>query len=187
MRLLAYAFLVLALGLASLPSLQASQPGWNELQFTIDRSQRKLYVHRGSRLIRIHDVAVGMRAYATPLGSWAFHQVDINPDWTPPDSDWARRSSYTPPGHPDNPMGRVRMIFKRPYTIHGTDALESLGQAASHGSVRIANAVAIELAELLLKEGGSWHGRLWFQAMLANPRQMYEIPLEKRIPIRIVE
>ena len=159
----------------------------NGLNLIVDRSERKVYVRRGSEVIRVDDVAVGKAGHATPLGSWEFHQVDINPDWTPPDSDWARDASYTPPGHPENPMGRVRMIFNRPYTIHGTDALESLGKAASHGSIRIANADAIELAELLLKEGGAWHGRDWFDRMLDQPTEMFEIPLERKIPVSVVE
>ena len=186
MRLLSYALIVAELSLISPQGSRASPSNLDKLQFIIDRSDRKLYVYRGSRLIRIHDVAVGMRGHATPLGSWAFYQVDINPDWTPPDSAWARRSSYTPPGHPDNPMGRVRMIFHRPYTIHGTDALNSLGQAASHGSVRIANSEAIELAEILLKEGGRWQGRYWFQTMLAYPTRMYQIRLKTPVSIQIV-
>lgn len=92
MSLLSYALIVTVLSLVSPQGSRASPSSLGKLQFMIDRSDRKLYVYRGSRLIRIHDVAVGMHGYATPLGSWAFHQVDINPDWTPPDSDWARRS-----------------------------------------------------------------------------------------------
>ena len=82
-------------------------------------------------------------------------------------------------------MSRVRMIFNRPYTIHGTDALHSIDKAASHGSVRMANEEAIELAELLLKEGGAWRGPRWYQTMLANPTEMYEIELQRGIPITI--
>lgn len=155
------------------------------LHLVLDRSERTVYVKRGDTVIRTNDVAVGKPGHETPLGSWEFTQVDVNPDWTPPDSEWSEDASYTPPGHPDNPMGRVRMIFNRPYTIHGTDALHSIDEAASHGSVRMANAEAIELAELLLKEGGSWQGTQWYQNMLGNRTTMYEIPLERPIPITI--
>lgn len=166
------------------PQAATAQSGLN---LVLDRSERMVYVQRGSQVIRTHEVAVGKPGHATPLGSWEFNQVDINPDWTPPDSEWSEDASYAPPGHPDNPMGRVRMIFNRPYTIHGTDALHSIGNAASHGSVRMANDEAIQLAELLLKEGGSWQGQGWFQQMLSNPTEMYEIPLERGVPITIRE
>lgn len=176
-----YAFAAGATGLLLSPPALA-QSG---LSLVLDRSERTVSVHRGSEVVRTYEVAVGKAGHATPLGSWEFSQVDINPDWTPPDSDWAADASYTPPGHADNPMGRVRMIFNRPYSIHGTDALHSIGKAASHGSVRIANRDGIELAELLLKESGSWQGDAWYQDMLSNPTRMYEIPLERGIPITI--
>lgn len=181
MKLRLYAFLAPIAVVTLSQTAMAAEP----LKLILDRSDRTLYVQQGSQVISTHAVAVGKPGYATPLGSWEFHQVDINPDWTPPDREWSADASYTPPGHPDNPMGRVRMIFDRPYSIHGTDALSSLGKAASHGSVRIANKEAIELAELLLKEGGSWQGRGWYRRMLANPTKMYDIPLQERIPITI--
>lgn len=160
----------------------------DDLTFTVDRSERKLYVRRGPRLIRIHDVAVGTHEYPTPTGLWLFQQVDINPDWNPPPGrDWTRNARYTPPGHPDNPMGRARLIFDRPYTIHGTADVASLGRAASHGSIRIANPVVIELAALLLRESGAWRGSGWFRQMLADPTRMYPIRLARPVPIRIVD
>lgn len=179
-----FAYAAAAAATALSPAASAAA---TNLNLVLDRSERTVYVKRGEQAIRSYDVAVGKPGHATPLGSWEFYQVDINPDWTPPDSEWAAGESYTPPGHPDNPMGRVRMIFNRPYTIHGTDALHSLDKAASHGSVRIANEHAIELAELLLKEGRAWQGRGWYRQMLENERTMYEIPLDEGIPITIRE
>jgi lipoprotein-anchoring transpeptidase ErfK/SrfK len=177
-----FAYIAAAAMASASPVAALAQSGLN---LVLDRSERTVHVKRGGTVLRTYDVAVGKPGHATPTGSWEFTQVDVNPDWTPPDSDWSRDESYTPPGHADNPMGRVRMIFNMPYTIHGTDALHSIGKAASHGSVRMANSQAIELAELLLKEGGSWKGEGWYEQMLANPTEMYEIPLERPIPITI--
>jgi lipoprotein-anchoring transpeptidase ErfK/SrfK len=184
-RLLLYAFLALFVALA-FPGQHKAKAQTAQLEFTVDRSERKLYVRRGEAVIQTAPVAVGKPGHATPTGSWEFTQVDINPDWTPPNSDWSRDASYTPPGHPDNPMGRARLNYNRPYTIHGTEALHSLGTAASHGSIRVSNRVAIELAELLLREGGSWQGQEWFVGMLANPTRMYEIPLVTPKLIRVL-
>jgi lipoprotein-anchoring transpeptidase ErfK/SrfK len=184
-KLLLYALIVLATASVAPTSLPAQAAG--ELRLVVDRSERKVHVRRGDAVIMTRDVAVGKPGHATPLGSWEFTQVDINPDWTPPDSDWSRDAEYTPPGHADNPMGRARLIFNRPYSIHGTDALQSLGKAASHGSIRIANDHAIEIAELLLREGGSWQGNAWFHSMLADPTVMHQIELTNPIPIEVVE
>lgn len=176
-----YAFFAAAAGaLMAAPAL--AQSGLN---LVLDRSERTVYVKRGNTIIGTHDVAVGKPGHETPLGNYEFTQVDVNPDWTPPDSEWSSDATYKPPGHPDNPMGRVRMIFNRPYTIHGTDALHSIDKAASHGSVRMANSEAIQLAKLLLKEGRSWQGERWYQNMLDSRTTMYEIPLEQPIPITI--
>ncbi|MFN3945078.1 MAG: L,D-transpeptidase [Allosphingosinicella sp.] len=186
MKALMYAFLAF-LAAAAAPATPVLAQDAGELRFVVDRSERKLYVRRGDEVIRTHPVAVGKSGHATPLGSWAFHQVDINPDWTPPDSDWSRDAEYTPPGHADNPMGRARLIFNRPYSIHGTEAEHSLGRAASHGSIRIANDVVLELAALLLREGGAWQGQSWFDAMVADPTEMHQITLDRPIPIEVVE
>ena len=52
-------------------------------------------------------------------------------------------------------------------------------------SIRVANEVAIQLAEMLLKAGGSWEGPQWFQQMVGNRTEEYQIPLEQRIPIKV--
>lgn len=158
-----------------------------ELRFTVDLSDRKVRVYRGQQLVREHDVAVGTEEYPTPTGSWNFTQVDINPDWTPPDSEWAEGETKQAPGAPGNPMGRARLIFNMPYTIHGTTETESLGNAESHGSIRAANPVVLELAQLLLRSGGAWEGDDWFRNMTSQRNQMFEIPLPDPVPIEVVE
>ena len=84
-------------------------------------------------------------------------------------------------------MGRARLVYKMPYTIHGTDNLDSLGKAVSHGSIRLANEHVIPLAEMLLKAGNSWHGQDWFKQMTQNRSEEYQIPLENKVPLKIQE
>lgn len=164
----------------------ASVAAEDELSVKIDRAEKKLYVKRNGETLRTFEVAVGKSDHPTPLGSWKIYQVDINPDWTPPDSSWAEDAEPKPPGHPDNPMGRARLIFDPPYTIHGTEDEESLGKAESHGSIRVGNEAVIELAEMMLRQGLVWQGEDWFQAMLDQPDEMFEIELERPVPINIV-
>lgn len=164
-----------------------SRPEAGELRFVVDRSDRQLRVFRGSRLVRTDAVAVGRARYPTPIGRWRFTRVDINPEWIPPDSDWAEGRHRESPGSPDNPMGRARLLFDPPYSIHGTDETASLGRAASHGSIRAANDTVVELAELLLKAGGSWGGREWFQQKLNDRNRMHKIPLQTPVPVEVIE
>ena len=157
------------------------------IRVVVDRSDRKVRVYRGDEVISIETVAVGMAKYPTPTGSWKFYRVDLNPEWNPPKSNWAKGRKRSSPGHTDNPMGRARLVFNMPYTIHGTDDLGSLGTAASHGSVRISNDVVMDLAELLLRAGGSWDGDQWFQRMSENRGKEYEIKMQYPVPIDVVE
>ncbi|MFN3944971.1 MAG: L,D-transpeptidase [Allosphingosinicella sp.] len=166
---------------------QRAQQEAGELRFVVDKSDRKVRVYRGDEVIRTHDVAVGDSEHETPSGSWQFDRVDINPEWIPPDSEWAEDRERRGPGDPQNPMGRARLVFNMPYTIHGTDNLESLGQAASHGSIRVANSIVIELAELLLRAGGAWDGQDWFRNMLDSRNEEFQIRLERPIPIEVVD
>lgn len=157
----------------------------SDIRFVVDRSDRAVYVQRGDEVIRKHPVAVGKAEHETPTGSWRISKVDLNPEWIPPDSEWAKDRSRKAPGDPDNPMGRARLIFDPPYSIHGTDALESLGSAESHGSIRVANADVVDLARLVVQAGGKWEGDAWFNQRLNKRTEMTEIDLERPIAIEV--
>lgn len=156
-----------------------------DIHFIVDRSDRALYVQRGDEVIRRHPVAVGKPGNETPTGTWRIDKVDLNPEWIPPDSDWAKNRSRKAPGDPNNPMGRARLIFDSPYSIHGTEALDSLGGAESHGSIRVANADVVELARLVVQAGGKWQGDDWFDERLNKRTEMTEIGLDHPVPIEV--
>jgi murein L,D-transpeptidase YcbB/YkuD len=101
--------------------------------------------------------------------------------WLRADRDRERKA----PGDPDNPLGRARLIFDPPYSIHGTDEIDSLGTAASHGSIRVANPVVVDLARLLLQAGGGWQGEAWFQERVNNRTEMTEIRLDRPVAIEV--
>lgn len=167
---------------------QQAQQQLQNLRFEVDISDRKLRVFQGDQLKATHDAAVGTKEWPTPTGSWEFHRVDLNPEWNPPKSEeWAKDETKQAPGSPDNPMGRARLVYRMPNTVHGTDDLASLGKASSHGSIRVANDVVLQLAEMLLKAGGSWEGPQWFQQMSSTRTEEYQIPLQQKIPIKVQE
>ena len=171
-----------------LQARQQAQQQLANLRFEVDISDRKIRMFQGDQLTATHDVAVGTSEWPTPTGSWEFHRVDLNPEWVPPkDESWAKDEERQAPGSADNPMGRARLVYRMPNTVHGTDDLDSLGKASSHGSIRVANEIVLQLAETLLKAGGSWEGPQWFQQMTGNRTEEYQIPLEQRIPIKVQE
>ena len=158
------------------------------LRFEVDISDKKLRLFNGDQPMREHDVAVGTSEWPTPTGSWKIHRVDINPEWIPPkDEKWAKDETRKAAGDPENPMGRARLVYRMPNTIHGTDEKDSLGKRASHGSIRVSNEVVLQLAEMLLKAGGAWRGPEWFQQMTQNRTREFQIDLPNGIPIEVKE
>lgn len=170
---------------------QIREQGRAELQnlrVVVDISDRELRLLDGDRVVETHPVAVGSEEWPTPTGSWEFHRVDINPEWNPPKTEeWAKDETRKAPGDPENPMGRARLVYRMPNTVHGTDDLDSLGKAVSHGSIRVANEVALDLAEKLLKAGNAWEGPNWFRRMTENRTTEYQVDLADTVPIEVQE
>ena len=103
----------------------------------IRRGSRRMYLYDGMTHWRTFRIAVGMRAYPTPLGRFRIATKERNPTWNPPDSDWARGLGPVPPG-PGNPLGTRWMgLSAYGYGIHGTPYPETVGTAASHGCIRM--------------------------------------------------
>ena len=166
---------------------QQAMAEYGQLRVVVDISDRELRLLDGDRELRTHPVAVGSSEWPTPTGSWEFHRVDLNPEWIPPNEEWAKEETRKGPGDPENPMGRARLVYRMPNTVHGTDDVNSLGKAVSHGSIRVANDVAINLAEILLKAGNAWEGPEWFRQMIQDRTSEYQIDLAQRIPIEVQE
>jgi hypothetical protein len=73
-------------------------------------------------------------------------------------------------GAPDNPVGRAQLVYDAPRSIHGTDEPESLGKAASHGSIRVANSVATKLARMVMEAGGVGKDGAWYERVQLQPK-----------------
>jgi len=160
-------------------------PDSGELRLEISLSARELYIYIDDERVRTLPVSVGQPDHETITGSYGIHKVDWNPDWTPPDSDWAADAEYKEPGEEGNPMGRARLIFREPYSIHGTDALDSLGRAESHGSVRVSNEHVLGLARLIQEHGGAERSEGWYRNAADTPTEMFEVPIPDPVTIRI--
>jgi murein L,D-transpeptidase YcbB/YkuD len=133
----------LALTLAS-ASTSAAQ-----LRIDINIPANRLQVLDGDSVLRTYRVSVGLPGHDTPDGEFTIGRAEWNPSWRPPEGrEWARDARFTPPG-PTNPMGRVKLFFAPLYYIHGTPDSASIGQAASHGCIRMRNRDVIALARLL--------------------------------------
>jgi lipoprotein-anchoring transpeptidase ErfK/SrfK len=154
----------------------------------VSLSARQLSFYRGGERVATYRIGVGQAEWPVETGEWHIYQIDFNPDWTPPtDEEWAADREYKEPGHPRNPMGRVRMRYDPPRSIHGTDDEESIGRAESHGSIRISNPDGIELARSLMAAAGDTRSDEWWERTLGNESEMVTVELSTPIPIRVRE
>lgn len=158
-----------------------------DLRLEVNVADRKLYVYRNDERIASHPVAVGTREWPTRTGEWTINQVVFNPRWTPPkEEEWAKDEEVKEPGAPDNPLGRAQLVYDAPRSIHGTNEPESLGKAESHGSIRIANDVAVQLSRMVMEAGGAKRDASFFEQVRSNRRERVEVGIPNPIPIRVV-
>jgi lipoprotein-anchoring transpeptidase ErfK/SrfK len=157
------------------------------LMLTADLGSRKLIVTRGDSTLKTYSVAVGQPRYPTPKGTFTIRRMVWNPSWhPPPESDWARGKKAKGPGEPGNPMKVVKIFFKEPdYYIHGTDQTESLGDAASHGCLRMDPSDVADLAKLIMEHGGQPRDENWFWRILHSRREEKEVTLDNPVSITI--
>ena len=157
-----------------------------DLRLEVNVAERELYVYRNDQRIATHPVAVGTSEWPTRTGEWTIGQVVFNPRWTPPEEEWAKDEEVKEPGASDNPLGRAQLVYDAPRSIHGTNEPESLGKAASHGSIRIANSVAVQLARMVMESGGAGKDEAWYQNVRSNRKERVEVAIPNPIPIRVV-
>ncbi|HMA22798.1 MAG TPA: L,D-transpeptidase [Gemmatimonadaceae bacterium] len=138
----------------------------------------------GDSLVRTLPVAVGMRGFRTPRGSFVVTSVEWSPWWIPPDRPWAAKEKRTPPG-PTNPMGRVKINFQPLYFLHGSPARKSIGSAASHGCIRMLDEDAIELARLVHRFGTPAMTPDDVDRLAADSTTTHTIQLESPVPLDI--
>jgi lipoprotein-anchoring transpeptidase ErfK/SrfK len=137
---------------------------WREATSGADDPPMKLEVSLSTRELKViehgavavtYGVAVGRPSHPTPTGVFRTGEIVWNPSWTPPPTDWARNKTYQPPGAAANPMQAVKIYFQAPYYfIHGTNNPDSIGEAASHGCLRMAPDDASALAHRIENAGG---------------------------------
>jgi lipoprotein-anchoring transpeptidase ErfK/SrfK len=169
-RRIALLLALLTLGTLSASGAAPAKPASvveGDLTLTASLGARTVTATRGSEVVRSYAVSVGADKHPTPTGRFAIRKIVWNPAWVPPDAKWAKGKQPKDPGHPENPMKLVKIFFQEPdYYIHGTDAVESLGQAASHGCLRMDPDDAGELALMVMNNAGIVRDWEWVKGLL---------------------
>ncbi len=115
------------------------------LRLVLRLSQRRVYVYQDQQILVSYPVAIGRRGWETPTGQYQVIQKISHPIWQHPFT-----GEVVPPG-PENPLGIRWIGFWTDGTnyigFHGTPNEETVGQAISHGCVRMFNQDVLALFE----------------------------------------
>ncbi|HEY4640623.1 MAG TPA: L,D-transpeptidase [Thermoanaerobaculia bacterium] len=155
------------------------------LSMAVSTQKKILVVRIGATEMRRYSVAVGTKSKPTPMGRFTVRHIVWNPSWHPPDQKWAKGKQPAGPGDPKNPMKIVKIFFQEPdYYIHGTDAEDSLGSAASHGCIRMAQEDVYKLARYLQDHAGAKKSDDWY-AQVINGTRSQSVILPQSVPLVI--
>jgi hypothetical protein len=116
----------------------------------VSRETFSLRLFKRLKLAKTYRIAVGRAGLETPAGFYTIDDKQVNPSWHVPLSSWAGSLAgrIIPPG-PDDPIKARWLGFYNGAGIHGTDAIWSLGTAASHGCIRMTIPDVEQLYELV--------------------------------------
>ena len=132
-------------------------------RLVLDRRQRQLLVLEGNQERKRFPVGVGRPGWETPVGQFSVIELAVDPTWEHPAT-----GQRIPPG-PANPLGSRWIGFHRDCKgragfngsehlvvkgcvssgFHGTPQRHSVGQAVSHGCVRLLDEHVRELFDLV--------------------------------------
>jgi len=155
------------------------------LTAAVSTEKKILVVRIGATDVRRYDIAVGTQKHPTPMGRFPIRHLVWNPAWVPPNAGWAKGKKPAAPGDPKNPMRAVKIFFQEPdYYIHGTNDEESIGYAASHGCIRMAEADAVDLARYLMEHAGAAHDPSWYDSVQDSAKPT-DVRLPHFVPIAI--
>lgn len=113
----------------------------------VNLPERGVFLFRGGRFESFYPVAIGKSGrFATPCGNFVIDSLVRNPSWLPP--EWAGMEEKVVEAGPNNPLGdRWIGVSAGGIGLHSTTSPMSIGQAASHGCMRMYPSSVHELFE----------------------------------------
>jgi lipoprotein-anchoring transpeptidase ErfK/SrfK len=117
-----------------------AQPAGRRIVVSIP--DRKLALIEDGRIVKVYPIAVGASSSPSPTGQFQIVNRLTDPTYYSPGVEI--------PAGKNNPLGTRWMgLSQKRIGIHGTNEPKSIGRNASHGCIRMRNADAEELFELI--------------------------------------
>ena len=131
-----------------------AQPQFKARLITVDRKEHMLDLTDGDKLLAALPITPGSETLPTPDGKFRILGVSAQPTfrWDEGVLNHGIRTEnfYNLPAGPNNPVGVVWVGLNKPgIGIHGTNNPQTIGRAASHGCMRVANWDIIRLSKLI--------------------------------------
>ena len=170
---------------AAIPTFAAKEDPTNNLRLVADLSDKRLKMYEADTLVWQYPISDGTASYPTPPGEYKIRRLVWNPRWTPPpNAEWAKKYKAQAPGTRANPMKVAKIFFREPdYYIHGTAETGRLGNAASHGCLRMDPEHIAEVARYVMEHGGQPRDENWFWRVMHFRSE--EKPVYLKSPIRL--
>jgi lipoprotein-anchoring transpeptidase ErfK/SrfK len=105
----------------------------------IKRNAFELTLYKDLKRAKTYGIGVGRSGTETPAGLYDIQNKAVNPSWAVPDREWAGdlAGQVIPSDDPRNPIEARWMGIYDGAGIHGTDDVGSIGNAESHGCIRM--------------------------------------------------
>jgi L,D-transpeptidase ErfK/SrfK len=106
-------------------------------ELIVDLSDRQVYLYQDGGLYGSYEIAVGKEGWETPTGKFSVINMQEHPIWQHP------LTGELVPSGADNPLGARWIGFwsdgEHQIGFHGTNQEDLIGQAVSHGCIRMRN------------------------------------------------
>ncbi len=129
-------------------------PAFKTRKVFVDTKERLAEVFDNDQLVCVFPITPGSTTLPAPVGTWRIVGITTWP-WFRYDEGMLNHGVRTenffnlPPG-PNNLVGVMWAGLNRPgIGLHGTNNPETIGRAASHGCIRLANWDAVRLKDLV--------------------------------------
>lgn len=111
--------------------------GFDQTQVMVDLSDRRVYVYRSDQVIASYPIAIGKQGWETPVGNFQVVHKEHDPIWRHPITGKVFDAGT------DSPLGDRWVGFwsdgRNEIGFHGTPNNDLVGEAVSHGCLRMRN------------------------------------------------